>query len=426
MGALLRREGLYWSNLQTWRRQREEGTLQALTPRKRGRKSKPVNPLDHQLRQVQAENRKLKRKLEKFEAMLDLQKKSRNCWGSLWRAAKRTETRADGRSFAILTIPRSPGRLSGSGSAAIQSVSGETSAGTPAMDPRPRPASPRALSPPEKEAVVEVLHSQRFVDKAPATVWAELLDEGRYLCSIRTMYRILSQRLEVKERRRQRRHPQYAKPELLATGPNQCWSWDITKLKGPVKWSYYYLYVVLDIFSRYVVGWMVATQENSRLAKALIAQSYSKQAIVSGDLTLHADRGSSMSSKALALLLADLGVTKSHSRPHVCDDNPYSEAQFKTLKYRPEFPARFGTIQQARTFCREFFDWYNRDHRHSGIGLHTPEDVHYLTAIATRRNRAQTLEAAHALFQERFPNGKPVPPALPEAVWINPPEKKDP
>ena len=184
----------------------------------------------------------------------------------------------------------------------------------------------------------------------------------------------------------------------LATGPNQCWSWDITKLKGPVKWSYYYLYVVLDIFSRYVVGWMVATQENSRLAKALIAQSYSKQAIVSGDLTLHADRGSSMSSKALALLLADLGVTKSHSRPHVCDDNPYSEAQFKTLKYRPEFPARFGTIQQARTFCREFFDWYNRDHRHSGIGLHTPEDVHYRTAIATRRDRSQTLEAAHALF----------------------------
>ena len=215
------------------------------------------------------------------------------------------------------------------------------------------------------------------------------------------------------------------KPELLATGPNQCWSWDITKLKGPVKWSYYYLYVVLDIFSRYVVGWMVATQENSRLAKALIAQSYSKQAIVSGDLTLHADRGSSMSSKALALLLADLGVTKSHSRPHVCDDNPYSEAQFKTLKYRPEFPARFGTIQQARTFCREFFDWYNRDHRHSGIGLHTPEDVHYRTAIATRRDRSQTLEAAHALFPERFPNGKPVPPALPEAVWINPPEKED-
>ncbi len=295
----------------------------------------------------------------------------------------------------------------------------------PALDPRPRAASPRALSPLEREAVVEVLHSRQFIDKAPAAVWAELLDEGRYLCSIRTMYRILAERLEVRERRRQRRHPQYSKPELLATGPNQCWSWDITKLKGPVKWSYFYLYVILDIFSRYVVGWMVATQESSRLAKVLIAQSYSKQEIVAGGLTLHADRGSSMSSKALALLLADLGVTKSHSRPHVCDDNPYSESQFKTLKYRPEFPARFGTIQQARDFCRDFFDWYNRDHRHSGIGLHTPEDVHYLTAITTRRDRSQTLEAAHALFPERFPNGKPVPPALPEAVWINPPEKED-
>ena len=295
----------------------------------------------------------------------------------------------------------------------------------PAMQPRPRPPSPRSLSRPEKEAVVEVLHSPRFIDKAPAAVWAELLDEGRYLCSIRTMYRILAERLEVRERRRQRSHPQYAKPELLATGPNQCWSWDITKLKGPVKWSYYYLYVVLDIFSRYVVGWMVATQENSRLAKVLIAQSCSKQEIVAGDLTLHADRGSSMSSKALALLLADLGVTKSHSRPHVCDDNPYSEAQFKTLKYRPEFPARFGTLEQARVFCQEFFDWYNREHRHSGIGLHTPEDVHYRTALATRRNRALVLEAAQERFPERSPNGKPVPPALPEAVWINPPETED-
>jgi putative transposase len=281
------------------------------------------------------------------------------------------------------------------------------------------------LSGPEKEAVVEVLHSQRFIDKAAASVWAELLDEGRYLCSIRTMYRILAERLEVRERRRQRRHPQYAKPELLATGPNQCWSWDISKLKGPVKWSYYYLYVVLDIFSRYVVGWMVATQESSRLAKVLISQSCSKQEIEPGDLTLHADRGSSMGSKALAMLLADLGVTKSHSRPHVCDDNPYSEAQFKTLKYRPEFPARFGTLQEARIFCREFFDWYNLEHRHSGIGLHTPEDVHYGKAIATRRDRAQTLEAAHVRFPERFPNGKPVPPALPEAVWINPPKNED-
>ena len=290
---------------------------------------------------------------------------------------------------------------------------------------RLRTSPPRTLSGSETEEVAHLLHSRRCVDKAPAAVWAELLDEGRYLCSIRTMSRILAERLEVRERRRQRRHPQYSKPELLATGPNQCWSWDITKLKGPVKWSYYYLYVILDIFSRYVVGWMVATQESSRLAKVLIAQSCSKQEIVGGGLTLHADRGSSMSSKALALLLADLGVTKSHSRPHVCDDNPYSESQFKTLKYRPEFPARFGTIQQARDFCRDFFDWYNHDHRHSGIGLHTPEDVHYRSAVATRRNRAHVLEAAHALFPERFPNGKPVPPPLPEAVWINPPEKEN-
>ncbi len=199
----------------------------------------------------------------------------------------------------------------------------------------------------------------------------------------------------------------------------------ITKLKGPVKWSYFYLYVILDIFSRYVVGWMVATQENSRLAKVLVRQSCSQQQIEPGDLTLHADRGSSMRSKALALLLADLGVTKSHSRPHVCDDNPYSEAQFKTLKYRPEFPARFGTLGQAREFCRQFFDWYNREHRHSGIGLHTPEDVHYQTAHTTRQKRALVLEAAQARFPERFPNGKPVPPALPNAVWINPPQTED-
>jgi putative transposase len=281
------------------------------------------------------------------------------------------------------------------------------------------------LTGPEKETVLETLHSPQFIDKAPAAVWAELLDQGQYLCSIRTMYRLLAERLEVKERRRQRRHPQYAKPELLAAGPNQCWSWDITKLKGPVKWSYFHLYVVLDIFSRYVVGWMVATQENSGLAKTLIAHSCSKQQIEPGNLTIHADRGSSMASKPIALLLADLGITKSHSRPHVCDDNPFSEAQFKTLKYRPEFPTRFGTIQQARTFCREFFEWYNRQHRHSGIGLHTPEDVHYRTADSTRGLRAQVLEAAHQRFPERFPNGKPVPPALPKEVWINPPKKED-
>ena len=290
---------------------------------------------------------------------------------------------------------------------------------------RPRPSPPRTLSGPEREEVAQLLHSRRFVDKAPAAVWAELLDESRYLCSIRTMYRILKQRNEVRERRLQRRHPQYEKPELLATAPNQCWSWDITKLKGPVKWSYFYLYVVLDIFSRYVVGWMVATQESSSLARTLIGQSCAQQRIDSGRLTLHADRGPSMKSKALALLLADLGVTKSHSRPHVRDDNSYSESQFKTLKYRPEYPRRFGSIQDAREFCRKFFRWYNTEHRHSGIGLHTPEDVHYLRAESRRQVRAQALQSAFALSPERFPKGRPVPPSLPEAAWINRPNQED-
>ena len=290
---------------------------------------------------------------------------------------------------------------------------------------RLRPSPPRTLSGSETEEVAHLLHSRRFVDKAPAAVWAELLDEGRYLCSIRTMYRILKERNEVRERRLQRRHPQYEKPELLATAPNQCWSWDITKLKGPVKWSYFYLYVVMDIFSRYVVGWMVATRENSSLAKTLIGESCAKQRIDSGRLTLHADRGPSMKSQALALLLADLGVTKSHSRPHVQDDNPYSESHFKTLKYRPEFPRRFGSIQDAREFCREFFRWYNTEHRHSGIGLHTPEDVHYLRAESKRQVRAQALQAAFARSPERFPNGHPVPPSLPAAAWINRPNQEN-
>ncbi len=293
----------------------------------------------------------------------------------------------------------------------------------PQLGTRPSPA--RSLSESERQQVADLLHSRRFVDKAPAAVWAELLDEGSYLCSIRTMYRILGERNEVRERRLQRRHPHFDKPELLATAPNQCWSWDITKLKGPVKWSYYYLYVVLDIFSRYVVGWMVATQESSSLARTLIGQSCTKQRIQSGRLTLHADRGASMKSKALALLLADLGVTKSHSRPHVRDDNPYSESQFKTLKYRPQFPQRFGSIQDAREFCRKFFRWYNSQHRHSGIGLHTPEDVHYLRAESKRQVRAQALQAAFARSPQRFPNGKPVPPALPQAAWINPPNRED-
>jgi len=226
-----------------------------------------------------------------------------------------------------------------------------------------RPTPPRALSAPERQRVLDVLHSDRFVDQAPSEVYATLLDEGAYLCSIRTMYRILASADEVRERRNQLRHPSYAAPELLATHPNRVWSWDITKLLGPVKWTYFYLYVILDIFSRYVVGWMIAHHESAALAKRLIGETCAKQNVVPGQLTIHADRGSSMTSKPVALMLADLGVTKTHSRPHVSDDNPYSEAQFKTLKYRPGFPDRFGSIEDARTFCQDFFAWYNAVHQ---------------------------------------------------------------
>ena len=281
---------------------------------------------------------------------------------------------------------------------------------------------PRALSVAEQQAVRDVLHSERFQDAAPAAVYATLLDEGTYLASERTMYRLLAAKGETRPRRDQLVHPTYARPELLATAPNQLWSWDITKLLGPAKWTYFYLYVILDVYSRYVVGWMVAHREQAELAERLIAETIAKQAVPPGQLTLHADRGSSMTSKPVAFLLADLGVTKTHSRPHVSNDNPYSEAQFKTLKYRPGFPNRFASIEEARAFCQDFFRWYNAEHRHSGIGLLAPEVVHSGQAQAAYDARAQVLAAAHAAHPERFVRQAPRPPQLPTAAWINPPK----
>jgi len=291
--------------------------------------------------------------------------------------------------------------------------------GRPLRAPRPKP--PRDLSPEETQAVLDVLHEPRFVDLPPAEVWAILLDEGRWLGSIRTFYRILTAHQEVKERRDQRRHPEYAKPELLATGPNQVWSWDITKLKGPVKWSYFHLYVILDIFSRYVVGWMVAPRESGTLAKRLIAESAAKQHVDPEQLTLHADRGSSMRSKLVANLLADLGVTKTHSRPHVSNDNPFSEAQFKTLKYRPTFPKRFGCIEDARAFLRPFFHGYNDEHHHSGLAFLTPAQVHSGQVEAVLARRQEALDAAYAAHPERFVRRPPRAQRPPTAAWINPP-----
>jgi putative transposase len=289
------------------------------------------------------------------------------------------------------------------------------------QEPKPRPKPERALTDGERQKVLDELHCDRFVDKSPGEVWATLLDEGVYLCSERTMYRILADNEEVKERRNQLKHPEYTKPELLAEGPNEVWSWDITKLRGPVKWTYFYLYVILDIFSRYVVGWMVASRETAGLAQKLIRESCKKQAIDPGQLSIHADRGSPMIAKTTAQLFVTLGINKSHNRPHVSDDNPYSESQFKTLKYRPGFPDRFGSLQDSVAFCRSFFRWYNTEHRHSGIGMLTPEVVHYGLAKDVIESRKKVLEVAFDAHPERFVKGVPLPPALPEAAWINPP-----
>jgi putative transposase len=289
--------------------------------------------------------------------------------------------------------------------------------------PRSRPA--RALSDWERHGVLDVLRSDRFVDKSPGQVYATLLDEGVYHCSVRTMYRVLAAADEVRERRNQLRHPRYKKPELLATGPNQVWSWDITKLLGPAKWTYFYLYVILDIFSRYVVGWMLASRESSQLAQRLIRETIEKQNVHPNQLVIHSDRGPAMKSHGVAQLLATLGVTKSHSRPHVSNDNPFSESQFKTLKYRPDFPRRFGSQEHGRLFCGEFFHWYNQEHYHSGIGMLTPAMLHDGRACSIVRQRQAVLDGAYAMHRHRFVNKRPTPLPPPEQVWINAPTGGD-
>lgn len=287
-----------------------------------------------------------------------------------------------------------------------------------------RPAPKRSLSDEEREQVRQILYSERFCDKAPQEVYATLLDEGVYVCSVRTMYRILDEDKAAKERRNQLRHPEYKKPELLATKPNEVWSWDITKLRGPSKWTYYYLYVILDIYSRYAVGWMLATRESSSLAKRLISETIQKQGVTEDELTIHSDRGPSMASHSVAQLLASLGVTKSHSRPHVSNDNAFSESLFKTLKYSMLFPKRFGSQEHSLSFLRGFFDWYNNEHYHSGIGLLTPASLHYGRAQGIIEDRARVLEEAYRKHPERFVRGTPRAGTVPEAVWINPPDKK--
>ena len=296
-------------------------------------------------------------------------------------------------------------------------------------DPRPetepkKKKNHRRLSDEEEVMVLTELISERFADESLPEIYATLLDEGTYLCSQRTMYRILERHKAVRERRDQLCHPEYARPELLANGPNEVWSWDITKLKGPRKWSYYYLYVIMDIYSRYVVGWMVACRESASLAEKLIQQTCDTQGIQRDQLTIHADRGTAMRSKLVAQLLADLGITKSHSRPYTSNDNPYSEAQFKTLKYHRTFPKSFGCIEDAQTFLRGFFEWYNQKHKHSGIGYISPQSLHTGQAHQIREKRCRVLRQAHEKHPERFVKGIPQPPQIPEAAWINKPKEK--
>jgi len=290
-----------------------------------------------------------------------------------------------------------------------------------AAPPAPRPTPPNALSGPERQHVLALLRSPEHCDLAPAQVWARLLDDGVYVCSVSTMYRLLAVAGENRERRRQRTHPAKKRPELIARQPNEVWSWDITKLQGPERGAYYELFVIIDIFSRYVVGWMVSAAETGELAEAFIAGTLARHGVGRDQLTLHADRGTSMTSKPVAQLLVDLGVARSHSRPHVSNDNPYSEANFKTLKYCPAFPGRFGSIEDARAFCAAFFEHYNHVHRHSGIGLHTAASIHYGTATEVRAKRAETLDAAYAANPGRFHHRRPTPPKLPTVAWINEP-----
>jgi putative transposase len=285
-----------------------------------------------------------------------------------------------------------------------------------------RSPSPRALSDAERRNVLDLLNSPRFVDHAPAQVHAALLDQGTYHCSSRTMYRILHDNREVRERRDQLQHPQYHKPELIASGPCQVWSWDITLLPGPGKGSRYHLYVILDIFSRYAVGWLLAHRECSELAARLIRETCDKQEVRPDQLTIHSDRGPAMKSQTVAQLLAALGVIKSHSRPSISNDNPFSESQFKTFKYQPDFPDRFASYDEALAYCTEFFSWYNDQHYHSGLNMLTPVSVHYGYAHQIVAQRNQTLQAAYDKHPERFVRGTPTQKQPPQDVWINPPE----
>lgn len=292
----------------------------------------------------------------------------------------------------------------------------------PVHGPRPaRTPPPQSLTEGERARILRLLNSPAYADLAIPQVWARELDNGRYHCSVSTMYRVARAAGQTRERRRLATHPARVRPELIATGPSQVWSWDITALKGPVKGIWYRCYVIIDIFSRYVTGWLVAGAEDAVVARDFLAAAIDRNGIEPH--TIHADRGGAMVSRPVSEMLVNLGVLRSHSRPRTSNDNPYSEAQFKTMKYVPDFPDRFGSLPDARAFCDGFFAAYNHEHRHSGIGMHTPASVHYGTAEQVRQQRQVTLDAAYAEHPHRFTR-RPRPPALPDVAYINQPAQQ--
>ncbi|WP_373235289.1 IS3 family transposase, partial [Mycobacterium marinum] len=406
-GALLRREGLYSSHIAEWRKARDAGAREGLSAKgkpKRSAEQVELDKLRRRTKQLQAE-------LERTKLALEITGKSTRALGD---ALRERGCRAEVQAVIGEHLPDLEAATSTKRACELLGVSRATLHRHRNPPPRParraRPEPVNKLTEAERQHILAVLRSEQYCDLAPAQVWARLLDDGVYLCSIRTMYRLLAIAGENRERRRQRTHPARKKPELIANAPNQVWSWDITKLQGPQRGIFYQLYVIIDIFSRYVVGWIIAEVEDGELAKAFIADTMARHGIARGQLALHADRGTSMTSKPVAQLLIDLGVDRSHSRPHVSNDNPYSEANFKTLKYCPAFPGRFGSIEDARAFCMTFFDYYNHEHRHSGVGLHTVASVHYGTATQIQAQRAATLDAAYTASPARFRHRRPAAP----------------
>ncbi|MFV0495917.1 IS3 family transposase [Mycobacterium sp.] len=420
-GALLRREALYSSHIAEWRKARDAGARAGLAPKGKAKRTAEQVELDKLRRRTKA----LEAELHRTKLALEITGKSTRALGDVlrergFRGEVDAVIAAQLPGLEAVTSTKRACELLGASRATLYRRRNPR----PRLAARARPEPPNKLTEAERQRILTVLRSKEYCDLAPAQVWAHLLDDGVYLCSIRTMDRLLAIAGENRERRRQRTHPARKKPELIATAPNRVWSWDITKLQGPQRGVYYHLYVIIDIFSRYIPGWTIAAAEAGELAKEFIADTLARQGITRGQLALHADRGTSMTSKPVSQLLIDLGVDRSHSRPHVSNDNPYSEANFKTLKYCPAFPGRFGSLEDARAFCTRFFDYYNHEHRHSGVSLHTPASVHYGTATQIHAQRAATLDAAYTANPARFRHRRPTPPKLPTIAWINQPNSE--